>query len=79
VAGCRLRDTTNNTTLCAGMTAAVGAGCAGSIAVQGMFTLTGGANVELQYFASGGTPVLGRNAGSGDTQSWAQVYIRKEA
>lgn len=78
---CRLRDTTNGVTLIAGMTQAPYLSPSTNIVpCSGLFTLGGTANVELQYYATGtGSPTLGRDAGSGDSQVWASVRIRKES
>lgn len=78
---CRLRDTTNGVTLIAGMPQAPYLNPSASIVpCSGLFTLSGTADVELQYFATGtGSPTLGRNAGSGDSQIWASLRIKKES
>lgn len=78
---CRLRDTTNNMTLVSGFSQTLGlSGETAVLPCAGIFTLAGGATIELQYFcAATGTPQLGCDAGSGDAQIWAQVYMKKEA
>ena len=77
----RLRDTTNNVTLAAGLPemAATGGGTA-LLTCGGFFTLAGTASIELQYYCNAtGTPFEGRDSGSGDIQVWASLSIRKES
>jgi len=49
-------------------------------AIKGIFTLTGTANIEMQYFFQTiGSPKLGYATSSGETDLWASVYLKRKA
>jgi hypothetical protein len=75
----RLRDTTNNVSLVVGVRGHVPSSQNGSTTLEGPFTLTGTANIELQYNCKNNKTVsgLGPPQNDGDVEVYASLIIEK--